>query len=243
MNIIIDMERMIFLRKMDNHQTLSKLCDIECSYTATRISYTDTPADFGHLSDLELKLLIKNSFGPDVRNVFSKDALLKIVHQVVADFPATTANGFEVDVQLRSIADGDTARYLYVPGASKPKPADGLAELAALQATASSATRAAMLAKREPQGTVAPAAAIAPSPTPAVAVSGDFVAPRPGTSTHSIFTFCAQAWKDAGYKDDKATLDGIKKKAVDKLVPTGLNISTVRTQAQRWYQNRQQFVI
>lgn len=233
---------MVFLRKMADETVLSKLAEIECPHCSVAIYYCDEPRDFILFSDLELKLLIKNSAGPDVRNVFNKDALMRIVFEMVRSFPESTANGFEVDMQLRSIDPNDSGRYLYLPGSHRPRSAEGLEELVALLCSADAAGRAASVAKQLPQGVAAPAAAQA-ARAPAAASSDDFVSPRVGTSTHTIFTFCATAWKDSNYSDNKATLDGIKKTAVDKLVPTGLNISTVRTQAQRWYQHRQRFVI
>lgn len=243
MKILIDKSRMIVLRKMQDEATLSKLADIECPHLPVAIYYADAPNDFVLFTDLELKLLIKNTSGPDVRNVFSKDALQRIVFELVRSLPETVANGFEVDLQLRAIAAGDEGRYLYVPGGSKPRPADGLEELVALQCAADAAGRAATLAKAAPQGVAAAAPVSAPAAVAKVTPSDDFAPPRPGTSTHMIFTFCANLWKEAGYEDNKATLDNIRKKAVDQLVPTGLNISTVRTQAARWYQHRQRFVI
>lgn len=243
MKVLIDKGRMTFLRKMENEATLSKLADLECPHLSVAIYYADEPRDFVLFTDLELKLLIKNSAGPDVRNVFSREPLMQIVFELTKALPESKANAFEVDLQLRSIKEGDTGRYLYVPGSQKPKPADGLEELAALQCTADAAGRAATLAKQAPQGVVAAATASAANALPAVQPSDDFTPPRVGTSTHTIFTFCANAWKEANYADTKNVLDGIKKTAVDKLVPTGLNISTVRTQAARWYQHRQRFVI
>lgn len=235
MNVLINKESMVFLRRMENHSTLSKLADIECPHIAVAICFSDKPEDFSQFTDLELKLLIANSNGPDVRHTFSRDVLLKTVHAIAAVLPVTVADAFQVDLQLRSIPEGDKNRYLFVPGGTKPKLAEGLAELVALQAGANAVKQAATHATATPQGVAVPAAE--------AAASGDFVRPREGTSTFTIFSFCANLWKESGYTESKSTLDNIRKKAVDSLVPTGLNISTVRTQAARWYQHRQRFVI
>jgi hypothetical protein len=239
MNVLIDKEHMMFLRKMQDHSALNKLGDIECPHIHIMICYADAPMDFNHLTDLELKLLIKNSNGPDVTNLYSKDSLCKIVHDLVKSFPEYVVNAFEVDLQWRYISEGDSRRYLYVRGSTVPRLAEGLAELAALQCAEDARQSVAMHANKL-------AAPVAASSTPAsfaVRESSDFSMPKAGTSTHTIFMYCATLWKESGFSADKNTLDNIRKKAVDQLVPQGLNISTVRTQAARWYQHRTRLVL
>lgn len=230
MNVLIDKERVVFLRKMGNRSVLSKLADMECPHIHTLIADAN---GLESLTDLELKLLIKNGNGPDVRNVFSRATLLTTAHALAASLPESKVNGFEVDMQWRTIREGDTARYEYVPGSNVPRLVDGVEELAALLGSPAS------VQTQAPATPVAPSAA-KPAPSPS---EDGFVMPREGTSTHTIFMFCARLWKESGFSDNKATLDGIRKKAVDQLVPTGLNISTVRTQAARWYQHRQRLVL
>lgn len=240
MKVVIDLERMLFLRKMENESSLSILVDLEYPHIHTSTKYCDGPQDFAGLTDLELKLLIRNSAGPDVRNVFSHDALLKTVHSIVAQFPTTVVNGFELAMQRTCIKQGDARRYQYVPGSMVPKLAEGLAEHAALACAAGSVPAPASIAP----AVAAPAvAAQVNKALPGTANADDFVMPRDGTSTHTIFMFCARLWKESGFSKDKSTLDNIRKKAVEQLVPTGLNISTVRTQAARWYQHHERLVL
>lgn len=241
MYVLIDMHRMVFLRKVDSHSAISKLAELEAAHVPTKILSADD-ARFASLTDYEIRVLIRNSSGPDVNNVFSRDTLTLALCSVIHHLPETKVNAFEVDLQLRAVLtkdgangyDGD-ARYRYLPGSMIAQQVEGLEELA-LQYTGGDA-----LPRPARPANVAPAA----TPAPAVqrAAGDDFVMPRDGTSTHTIFMFCAKLWKDSGFSEDKRVLDQIRKTAVDKLVPTGLNISTVRTQAARWYQHRSRLVL
>lgn len=242
MKVLVDKEHLFVLYKMDNEAALRKLCELECPHLATSILYADKAADYQQFTDYELKCLIKNSNGPDVRSVYIREALISILHAMIVSIPVKVVNAFELDMQLRSLAPGDKFRYLYVPGSMKPKPAEGLAELSALQYTASTLPSPATAVQHAP----APVAPVAPVSSPAAfavrPANDDFTMPKVGTSTHTIFMFCHKLWEETGFKDCKTTLDNIRKTAVEKLVPTGLNISTVRTQASRWYQHRERLV-
>ncbi len=247
MQIIVDLENMLFLRKHEDYATLSKLCDMECSHVSTSLMYCDHARDFVSFTDLELKTLIKNAHGPDVVNVFSRAALCDILVAMIKQMPVSEVNAYEVDLQWRTIIKGDKKRYQYVPGGFVPVCAEGLAELAGWKYKAGGAAsplpRPASPVTTLPQGAVAtPGASTAPRAVQAVAVDG-FSMPKAGTSTHTVFMFCAERWKEAGCVDEDDILDKIKKSAIEVLVPQGLNISTVRTQAARWYQHRTQVAV
>lgn len=246
MNVLIDVEDMIILRKMQDQTTLTKLSNIEVPHKHVAIIYADGPSDFNNFTDMQLKLLIRNSAGPDVKHVFSTGTLTKILFGMVQALPMFEAKAFEVDLQLRAIPAGDDRPYKYVPGAFAPQLVEeGLDSLVPLQYSGAgdALNVPASAPQHAPQGTVAGPAAQAPARAPAAAGGDDFSPPKPGTSTHEIFTYCAQEWKAAGYTEDKRTLDEIRKRAVDQLVPRGLNVSTVRTQAMRWYQHRTRFAV
>lgn len=253
MYIVIDRDNLRVLHKHADQKIASNLANLECPQVSIVVTFCDEKGGFSLLTDLELKLLIKNSNGPDVSRVFSRDSLADIMCKIAQAFPSTeNVNGFELQMQLASLAEDDSEPYRYLRGSMKPQPAAGLAELAALHYSGAAIAAPASAPLPVVQGTVAldafgkplgPGGACPPAVMAKILATGDFTAPREGTSTHSIFTFCATAWKESGYQDSKATLDNIKKKAIDVLCAQGLNISTVRTQAQRWYQHRQQFVI
>lgn len=240
MNVLIDKENMMFLFKMEHQVTLSKLADMEFPHVATSIIYCDHHNDFVGLTDLEIKLLIKNSNGPNVVNVFSRDALLKIIHAMIQQMSEREANAYEVDLQHRTINPEDKRHFKYTPGSHVPSPVqDGVEEVAGWKYVGG-ATRPASAVKAPATTTPAPSAASAlPAPMQHVAEGDGFTMPKEGTSTYTIFMFCANSWKE----DNTATLDAIRKKAVETLVLQGLNISTVRTQAARWYQHRQRLVL
>ena len=244
MNVLIDRENMMFLFKMEHHSTLSKLASMEWPHVHTKSIYCDHPNDFAAFTDLELKLLIKNSNGPNVTNVFAREALLKIIHSMVQHMPEREANAYEVNIQHRTIPSDDKRRFKYVPGSYVPLPVqDGLEEYAAWTYTAGAVKSPASAGKGSAVATPAPSA-VSALPGPVHVLEGDgFSMPKTGSSTHTIFMFCAQRWKEASYTEDKNSLNNIRKKAVEMLVPQGLNISTVRTQATRWYQHRKQLVV
>ena len=232
MYVIIDKEKMQFVYKHEHGSVLSKLAWIELPHIFCRIQPCDIPKDFAGLTDLELKLLIKNSNGPDVSAVFSRERLASIACNVATSLPVRELNALELDMQWRAIPEGTSERYRYVPGSYVPKVDDGLEEYVALQVPL-------QLRTPEQLNETKPLAPVVVSPL--LHSDGDFTAPKPGTSTHRIFSFCASLWKESGYLDNKETLDKIRKRAVEVLVPEGLNISTVRTQAARWHQNRTRF--
>ena len=245
MNVIIDKENMVFLLKSQDQASLSKLCDMQFPHVAISTVYCDHPRDFISFTDLELKLLIKNSMGPDVTNVYSRDALMQIVHSMLLQMPEVQINSLEVDFQWRTIQPGNKKRHVYVPGGYVPASGEGLAEIAGWKYSKGAAN--AVPAQASPASTAPRTARATPTanamPAPSAKATGDFAMPKTGTSTHTIFMFCAERWKETGYSDDHTTLEGIRKQAVETLVPKGLNVSTVRTQAARWYQHRQQVVI
>ena len=237
MYILINREKMLLLRKHPDQRVVSMLADLECSEHAVCVTFCDEVAGFFPLSDLELKLLIKNCNGPDVAHIWSRSTLDQIFMGMCATLPIFgPVSAYELTMQLASVRDSEDA-YRYVYGSMQPAPAEGLEELAALLYVAGT--------PRVEFTPVAPANALGqatPLPVapraPLAFAEPDFALPRLGTSTHRIFEFCAKLWQDASYADDESVLKDIKKKAVDKLTAEGLNISTVRVQSQRWYQNR-----
>jgi len=246
---VVNKEALVFLRKMDNQLALRNLVNIEYSDLYTCLQEDDS--SYPLMTDLELKQLIMNSGGPDVRSCFSRLSLLAVLKDVVKGLPLFEANAFQLDLQSRAIGAEDARRFRFVPGATIPQIVpDGVEEYIALQYAGSALNVPASAPRSEPQPTPAVAYFVGrdysgakPAAAPAPVSTDEFVQPRPGTSTDTIFRFCASAWRDAGFPEDKKQLDDIRKKAVDSLVPTGLNISTVRTQAARWYQHRQRFAL
>jgi hypothetical protein len=239
MIVEINRETMVFVRRMDNQSTLSKLAHIEHPHFSVYITPED--GNYELLTDFELKKLIANSGGPDVKHVFSRSALVRVLHQLTQALPVFEANAFEVDMQMRTIPEDDDRPYVYVRGAMKPTLAEEGLDTVALQYAGNALNVPASTPQPRPQGTVAGSAPQAATRAPSAPSADDFVQPRPGTSTHDIFAFCAKLWDDTGRTADEKQLADIRKQAVDQLVPKGLNVSTVRTQAMRWYHNRQRF--
>ncbi len=245
MYVEIDREALVFLRKMEHQPTLSKLSSLE--HPDKHVVITPAAFNGAGFTDLEMKMLIKNSHGPDVKHVFSRDTLAKILNGMIATFPVEQANAFEVEMQLRAIPSDDTRPYQYVRGAFKAREADEGEQRAPLcyegagDALGAPASAPQPSPQPYPAGTQAQAFAAPPRPAPAPAADGDFTQPRPGTSTHDIFSFCAQEWDATGRANDEQTLTTIRKRALDTLTKRGINASTVRTQAMRWYHNRTRF--
>lgn len=237
MHVLIDKERLLILRKLDQRIVLSKLADLEHPHRHVAICYADEVRDFNGFTDLELKLLIKNAAGPDVRHVFARETLQQILLAMVQTLPVDVVNGFEVDMQLRSLGKDDTEPRLYVRGSTKPAPATGLEEVA-LKYAGGGGMPPPSPANAVPLPTPA---AQAPS-APRAPQSDGFVEPKEGTSTHKIFSMCTKLWREAGCEDSKRVLDDVKRKVLEILEKEGLNANTIRTQATRWYHNRQRLV-
>lgn len=235
MRALIDMEDLRVLHVHESADVLRNLDRVQAQHMHTALIYVDGPQDFNRFTDFELKLFLRNSGAGDHASLYSRPALLQLAFDAVRAMPAVAFNGFELSLQSAYLDDDDEGAYTFVPGKQKPVP--GLVEYAALQCVGGPLKAPANVPQHVVQ---APVAASPAAPAPPAAGS-DFAQPRPGTSTHAIFAFCAKLWKDAGCTADEGLLGDIRKKAVDELVPTGLNVSTVRTQAMRWHQNRQRF--
>ncbi len=242
MLVIVNKEDLVFHRKLEDQATLSKLANIELPDKHVAIMHASDPSGWSTFTDMEIKQLLLNSGAGDHSNVFSRPRLVALAVATAESVPAdTNVKAFEVDMQHRAIALDDERPYRYVPGALRPVLAEGLAEWAALQCAGGPLKAPASVPAHVPQPQAQGSAPQAANARPAVEPSGDFVQPKPGTSTHDIFTFCAHAWSETGFTTDEKVLADIRKRAVDHLVPKGLNVSTVRTQAMRWYHNRQRF--
>lgn len=242
-HVAIDKDNLVFLRRMENQVALRNLINIE--YTDVYTAIVDDDSSYSSFTSAELKKLIKNSNGPDVERVFSHYTLGLTLVILVKGLPVFKADAFQLDLQSRAIHPEDGRRYKFVPGGGVPQLVEGDEPYTTLRYTgeAFSAPLGSPASAPQPvaQGVVA-ANASTPGIAPAASAStDDFAQPKPGTSTHQIFMFCMGLWNAAERTNSEPELKKIREKAVSVLTAQGLNVSTVRTQAMRWYHNRQRF--
>jgi hypothetical protein len=250
MYALIDRERMVVVHKHHDQRVISMLGHLEAAHRDTLNTFINESSGFGPLSEMDLRRIIKNT-GFEPGNV-PRSVLCAMLINLLNEMPESKVDLGALEAQCEWVTGlkDDVDPYRHVPKAIRPALVEehDVADFPPAYKAAEDCVQRAASARNLPAATTpapgdAERAAERPSATVGHSIVEDFTPPRPGSSTYTIFAWCATAWKESNYADDKKTLDTIRAKALDALTGQGLNASTVRTQAMRWYQHRQRFVI
>jgi hypothetical protein len=131
MSILINREVMAVHAKHTSAQVLSRLAHIELAHRHVVILDEDRPESFSAVfTPYELKLLYRSLYRAEPASMLVT-TLATQVSQAAVQMGSSALNGFEVEVQARSVTDTDKKRYRYVPGSHLPSPQDELFEPAA----------------------------------------------------------------------------------------------------------------
>lgn len=223
MYVTIDRDNLRFFAKHPDHNALSYLADIELAFVSVFIAPCDEPADFMQLSDLELRMLFKNTTGADHTNAH-RPSLLAACVALAQQLPERQdLNCFHLEMQSKAIRDDKDGRYLYVPGATKPQRKADLFEPEPLTCQQRwSAEQLAEFAKRAPQAAATAAATRAPaaprlsSARPAADAGAVPAQPRGGGKA-VIWQHMDQIWEKAGKPMDVKLVLGLRKTCMDEL--------------------------
>lgn len=218
--VSLDMTNLRFLCRASEHRLLSLLANIETTHVAIRIQPCDHPDDFRHLSDLELRLLYKNSLQVDEAPVGTKD-LRASAYLLAQEVPERKLNGFELESQLACIPSDDFGRYSYVPGSQVPQREGDLFEPANLKLAKrwdelGLAAARALHAPAAQQATLAPAAPRSPATRPATAPRAPAAPPRGGNRA-LIWQHMDQIWERAGKPMTSSAVLALRKTCMDEL--------------------------
>lgn len=117
----IDMDRMVFTHVHPERSVLSRLAHMELPHSSVKIIPLDHPRALLALTDLELKLLWRNTTGSELGG-YLRDSHLRhciALLTVVAENPCTV-NPQELIAQCDAVSEQDTSVYRYTPGARFP---------------------------------------------------------------------------------------------------------------------------
>lgn len=119
MHVLIDKERCMFLAKHNNPTALTELSWLEAPDLACGVYQCDDAFGLDWLTDLELKLIYKNTTQLEYKG-YGRNALLAVIHELVTRMPIKDMNAYEVHMQaLRTLEPG--IAYGYVKGSMEPK--------------------------------------------------------------------------------------------------------------------------
>ena len=198
MYITINRETCVFTHVAQDYQTLLNLCHIELSHVKAYILPVEDIRTDVHLTDLEMKLLYRNSVGEEYTGK-SRSQLNSLVYEYVRTLPYTPWNRMEVELQASKIKEDDQGFYRYVQGSTTPCQLQELFEP--------------VLERGESCPTVEIAMSYVPEPT-IVEVDKPM---RTGGSKTTIFSVADTMWEAANKPMDLPSVLALRKKIMQVL--------------------------
>jgi hypothetical protein len=240
-HIAIDRTNMAFKAKGEFY-TLAYWTSIEIPHVSTVIAEFDTPRQFKTFTDLELRMLIRNTTGADHPNAIRDHMLATCAALADALAPTPHLNEFELRVQDEWIDRNDPKgahRYQYAPGDSKPQRKAELWEPPALHYHRELDATAVQALQRAAQraAPVAPPTPRSPSSAPAVRVAVPKGPPRGGLRAE-VWQHMDSIWQASGTPlDIKVVLD-LRKRCMDELEKQGCKRTSVSSELGNWWKER-----
>lgn len=118
MYVSIDKTNCKFLRKHPDVDMLCNLAYIESPHIDVSIQPCDHHTFLSECTDLELKLLYKNTTGNE--QIYFGDKLRYVLAELVSRLPVLDADKWELEYQAKAIPEGNVTPYTYVKGSYKP---------------------------------------------------------------------------------------------------------------------------
>lgn len=132
MYVSIDMDRLVFLHKHHDHETVSRLSWLECGqHTSVRIDNTEADNFLRSVSHSDLIRFYKNTNGEEILETSWGDRAFQFrerLREVARNLPPTVALIDEVEAQINAVDDQlyDGKRFKYALGARTPAQAQEL---------------------------------------------------------------------------------------------------------------------
>lgn len=235
MFVSIDMDKLVFLHKHHDHETLSGLAWLEAPDRSIMIENTARDAFLKSFSKLDLCILYKNATGAAIANSNEGNLMRFKLAQLVDNMEPRLALAEEVAAQIAAVEDDlhKGIAYSYVLGARIPGKAQELFPVQAKPLSDKQEERAAQLA--------AAALSAPPPPPPARPVrepgTEPVCAPKgaPRTSVRPIIRAAAdKAWEAAGKPTDAASLKSICTSVTTSMEADGYHPTTIRIKLSEW---------
>jgi hypothetical protein len=220
MFVSVDMQKLVFLHKHHDHDTVSGLAWLEAAERSVLIESTARREFLLKLTDLELRMLYKNTTKSDPpvqtgvdSSVFLRELLATIVDSHML---ARLAIREEVEAQCEHVSEDlyKGIPWSYAIGSKRPAKQRELFPLAATPVPAATVAQAAQLAPQRritrAAAAVAPAPKAAPSAPPAAKVRQSSVRPI-------IWAVADSMWEAAGKPTDKTVVLELRKKMMSAL--------------------------
>jgi len=213
MHVLIDLTNMRFVYAHENQRLLSSLCHIELNECATLLGEGCSQYTYARFTDLELKLLYRNTFGVD--SIFGRGGTIQVIMDNVPDLPQVDADPYEALMQADSIADNDDWHYRYLKGSMKPQMLEEAFTYVPLRMKhiPTQAPKPAASPVAAPPAGDRPAVGTVPAPRPAAAPS----APRQGGTTAIIWQVADAMWEAAGKPTALPTVLALRKTMMSEL--------------------------
>lgn len=197
MYITINRESCVFTHVANDYQTLLNLCHIELSHVKAYILPVEDIKTDKHLTDLEMKLLYRNSTGQEYTGK-SRNELNNLVYEYAISLPYTPWNKSEIELQASKITDSDQGFYRYVPGSTTPCLLQELFEP--------------VLSVVDGVPTVGIAMSYTPQPQTVAQTTV-----RTGGSKDTIFKVADAMWEEAGKPTEQTIVLGLRRKIMQVL--------------------------
>jgi len=237
MNTIIDLTNMTFVYASENMRLLSSLAHIELFEVGTYVCDATYQGTYARFTDLELKLLYRNTFGSE--SFFNRGATIQILMDNARDLPQADADPYEALVQSNSIAEGDETPYRYQRGSMKPLVVDEAYAPTPLRLRPPVLGDKPFVPAPKPSAQ-APQAPAGPDRT--AASTKVAAAPRepraPGGARPRIFEVADSMWAAAGSPRDLTTVLNLRKQIMNALETEGIKRTTSSTALGEWQKTR-----
>jgi hypothetical protein len=248
MNAIIDLTNMTFVYAHENTRLLSSLAHIELMEVGTLVCDATYQGTYARFTDLELKLLYKNTFGTE--SFFGRGACIQVLMDNARDLPQADVDAYEALVQANSIAEDDETPYRYQRGSMKPLALDEAYAPPPLRLRPpvlgdkpfkpADKPSGALFVGRDYSGAQAPQAPAGPERT--AASTKVAAAPRepraPGGARPRIFEVADAMWAAAGSPRDLPTVLNLRKQMMTALEAEGIKRTTSSTALGEWQKTR-----
>lgn len=211
MFVSVDLDKLQFLHKHRDHETISALAFLEAPHRSVLIDNTDRPEFLCKMTSFDLRMLYRNTTATDItgtNDIVVRELLATLVE---ANLLETLAVRDEVEAQVAAV-DDDLHKgipWKYARGSKRPAKQEQLFNLHGAPLDPHTAAEA---AQRAPQRraartpTARPAATVtAPAPPPAVKQRASSVRP-------TIWAVADRMWAEAGSPKDKAVVLELRKK-------------------------------
>lgn len=214
MYLSIDRDNLKFLHKHPDVTVVCNLVHIEAPHVAICVTPYDIPSFLGDFTDMELKMLYRNTTGHD-HTGHSGSALRAILAELAERLPTTDVNAFEVDRQAACIPEDSAEPMQYVRGATRPGKPGELFPLRA-ERNPDEDVVAAAAKLRAPQRP-APVANSSTAPAPAARPQRAPASPRQGGVRGTIWEVADAMWEKEGKPTTKAEVLALRKRMMEVL--------------------------